>query len=211
MPILAGGLVFDATTRWFWTGLRWMVALLLLTPAIALVTVIGLQTRPARLAASTTDGDAASSAVQSGRRRCDDVGRIAMPVGPVQTVGVPLDPNTSRAARSRGFFSGPGSPARCLRCVKPRAHLAAATRDRRKNADRVGFGKTIAATTGAARPGSRLRQRVSRASISSTPPVSALRLSPATDRPSRLQRPRSARLRRRRWRRRRHRPEPRTR
>src|SRR6186997_454729 len=41
IPILAAGLVAEATARWFWTGLRWMFALIMLTPAVAIVISIG--------------------------------------------------------------------------------------------------------------------------------------------------------------------------
>ncbi len=56
IPILAAGLVAEATARWFWTGLRWMLALIMLTPAVAIVLSIGF-----RLAASTGTGAAAAS------------------------------------------------------------------------------------------------------------------------------------------------------
>jgi len=56
IPILAAGLVAEATARWFWTGLRWMLALITLTPAVAIVLSIGF-----RIAASTGTGAAAAS------------------------------------------------------------------------------------------------------------------------------------------------------
>jgi len=43
IPILAAGLVAEVTARWFWTGLRWMFALIMLTPAVALVISIGFK------------------------------------------------------------------------------------------------------------------------------------------------------------------------
>lgn len=52
IPILAGGLISDRTRGMFWTGLRWMLALLLMTPATALAVVIGL-----RLAVAAAGGD----------------------------------------------------------------------------------------------------------------------------------------------------------
>jgi|GEM_PF-1623478 len=51
IPILAAGLVAEATARWFWTGLRWMFALIMLTPAVAIVISIGF-----KLAASASAG-----------------------------------------------------------------------------------------------------------------------------------------------------------
>ena len=51
IPILAAGLVAEATARWFWTGLRWMFALIMLTPAVAIVITIGF-----KLAASASAG-----------------------------------------------------------------------------------------------------------------------------------------------------------
>ena len=43
IPILAAGLVAQVSARWFWTGLRWLFALIMLTPAVAIVLSIGLQ------------------------------------------------------------------------------------------------------------------------------------------------------------------------
>ena len=51
IPILAAGLVAEATARWFWTGMRWMFALIMLTPAVAIVISIGF-----KLAASASGG-----------------------------------------------------------------------------------------------------------------------------------------------------------
>ena len=57
IPILAAGLVAEATARWFWTGLRWMFALIMLTPAVAIVLSIGF-----KLAASASAGGGPASA-----------------------------------------------------------------------------------------------------------------------------------------------------
>jgi hypothetical protein len=57
IPILAAGLVAEATARWFWTGLRWMFALIMLTPAVAIVVSIGF-----KVAASASGGVGAASA-----------------------------------------------------------------------------------------------------------------------------------------------------
>lgn len=52
IPILAGGLISDKTRGIFWTGLRWMLALLFMTPSTALAVVIGL-----KLAVAAAGGD----------------------------------------------------------------------------------------------------------------------------------------------------------
>lgn len=41
LPILAAGLLSEKTASWFWKGLRWMIALLMLQPVTALVVTIG--------------------------------------------------------------------------------------------------------------------------------------------------------------------------
>jgi len=56
IPILAAGLVAEATARWFWTGLRWLLALIMLTPAVAIVLALGLQ-----LAAGAANATAATT------------------------------------------------------------------------------------------------------------------------------------------------------
>ncbi|WP_116200858.1 hypothetical protein [Amycolatopsis circi] len=44
IPILAAGLLANTTSRWFWKGVRGLLALIFLKPAIALVIVIGVAT-----------------------------------------------------------------------------------------------------------------------------------------------------------------------
>ncbi|MYW96287.1 type IV secretion system protein [Amycolatopsis rubida] len=44
IPILAAGLLANTTSRWFWKGVRGVLALIFLKPAIALVIVIGVAT-----------------------------------------------------------------------------------------------------------------------------------------------------------------------
>ncbi len=64
IPILAAGLVAEVTARWFWTGLRWLFALIMLTPAVAIVLSIGLQLAVgAANAAGTTAADTGQQAV----------------------------------------------------------------------------------------------------------------------------------------------------
>ena len=110
IPILAAGLVLESTARWFWTGLRWMVALLLLTPAIALVTVIGLQ--------------AAAGSVQGlGQPQSPGAALVSMVVGGVLLLVATLcplvlfkllaflDPNTVSGGAVRGFLRSGGGEA----------------------------------------------------------------------------------------------------
>jgi len=64
IPILAAGLVAEVSARWFWTGLRWLFALIMLTPAVAVVLSIGLQLAVgAANAAGTTAADTGQQAV----------------------------------------------------------------------------------------------------------------------------------------------------
>ncbi|HET7475210.1 MAG TPA: hypothetical protein VFJ97_04200 [Dermatophilaceae bacterium] len=63
IPILAAGLVAQATARWFWTALRWMLALVMLTPAVAVVVSIGFKVAAA--ASGTTNPQAADAGQQA--------------------------------------------------------------------------------------------------------------------------------------------------
>jgi len=64
IPILAAGLVAEATARWFWTGLRWLLALIMLTPAVAIVLALGLQLAAgAASATAATTSDTGQQAV----------------------------------------------------------------------------------------------------------------------------------------------------
>jgi hypothetical protein len=108
IPILAAGLVLESTTRWFWTGLRWMVALLLLTPAIALVSVIGLQAAAGAdkgLAQPDSAGNALVSVVVGG------VLLLVATLCPLVLFKLLafLDPNTVSGGAVRGFLSSGGS------------------------------------------------------------------------------------------------------
>jgi hypothetical protein len=60
IPILAAGQVSEATASWLWTGFRWMLALVFLPPAVALVLTIGMGTAKtvAQSTASTGMGTA---------------------------------------------------------------------------------------------------------------------------------------------------------
>jgi hypothetical protein len=148
MPILAAGLVFDATTRWFWTGLRWMVALLLLTPAIALVTVIGLQTAAGAVGGIDNGRDAASSAVSLAVGGVTMLVALLCPLALFKLLAF-LDPNTVAGGAVRGFFSGSGSPIDTSGTSAAGA-LGGSDADGGESATESRFGKTMAATTGAA-------------------------------------------------------------
>lgn len=113
VPILAAGLVMDSTARWFWTGLRWTVALLLLTPAIALVMTIGMQGAKGSVNALSSGGPAGATVGMT-------VGGVTMLVALLCPLALFkllafLDPNTVSGGAVRGFMTGgaaqPGIPA----------------------------------------------------------------------------------------------------
>ncbi len=56
MPILASGLLSESTSAWFWKGLRWTTALLLIQPATALVVGIGFDIAASSSGAGTGGG-----------------------------------------------------------------------------------------------------------------------------------------------------------
>lgn len=70
VPILAGGLVADATRRWFWTAARWMLALVFMTPGIACTLVVGVRIAQAAVGEQadpvTDPGQATVAATVSG-------------------------------------------------------------------------------------------------------------------------------------------------
>lgn len=104
VPILAAGLVYDSTARWFWTGLRWMVALLLLTPAVALVMAIGMQAARGSVTALSGDDPAAATVGMA-------VGGVTMLVALLCPLALFkllafMDPNTLSGGAVRGFLSG---------------------------------------------------------------------------------------------------------
>lgn len=107
VPILAAGLVMDSTARWFWTGLRWMVALLLLTPAVALVMTIGMQGAQGSVGALSSDGPGGATVGMV-------VGGVTMLVALLCPLALFkllafLDPNTVSGGAVRGFLSGAGN------------------------------------------------------------------------------------------------------
>lgn len=102
VPILAAGLVMNSTARWFWTGLRWMVALLLLTPAVALVMAIGMQGAEGSVGALSSTGPASATVGMA-------VGGVTMLVALLCPLALFkllafLDPNTVSGGAVRGFL-----------------------------------------------------------------------------------------------------------
>jgi hypothetical protein len=148
MPILAAGLVFEATTRWFWTGLRWMVALLLLTPAIALVTVIGLQAAAGAVGGIGNARGAASSVVSLAVGGVTMLVALLCPLALFKLLAF-LDPNTVAGGAVRGFFSGAGSPGD-ISGTSSAAPAGGADSDGGETATESRFGKGMAAASGAA-------------------------------------------------------------
>lgn len=146
VPILAAGLVMDSTARWFWTGLRWMVALLLLTPAVALVMTMGMQAAEGSVTALSGDSPAAATVGMA-------VGGVTMLVAllcPLVLFKLLafLDPNTVSGGAVRGFMSGAGG------AVAPgtfggSAVPAGGGSDGGESATQSRFGSTLAAMTGA--------------------------------------------------------------
>ena len=59
LPILAAGLLSEKTASWFWKGLRWMIALLMLQPATALVISIGFNIASGAAGGAPGTGDIA--------------------------------------------------------------------------------------------------------------------------------------------------------
>lgn len=108
IPILAAGLVNESTTKWFWTGLRWVMALLLLTPATALVIVIGMRSAAAAAGADGQHSTTGSATVQL------VVGGVIMliallcPMALFKLLAF-LEPNTGAGMQMRGYLSGSGA------------------------------------------------------------------------------------------------------
>lgn len=145
VPILAAGLVMESTARWFWTGLRWMIALLLLTPAVALVMTMGMQAAEGSVAALSGDSPAAATVGMA-------VGGVTMLVAllcPLVLFKLLafLDPNTVSGGAVRGFMSGTGgaaAPGGSGGSVQP----ASGGTDGGESATQSRFGSTLAAMTG---------------------------------------------------------------
>ncbi len=146
-PILAAGLVFETTARWFWTALRWMISLLLLTPALALVTVIGMQ-----VAASSAGS---GNAVATGSGGGSGAAVVGMAVGALILLVALLcplvmfrllafiDPNTVSGGAIRGFFSGSAVGATVAGGSRGSAGVEAA-----ESATEARFGSALAGVSG---------------------------------------------------------------
>lgn len=105
-PIICAGLVHEKFARWYWTGVRWLLALICMTPVIAIAMVIG---HSMAVGAGSGKGDDALSAIG-----------VAMVSGVVCILSLtaPLvlfklfafvDPNTASGQSARGFFGGSGA------------------------------------------------------------------------------------------------------
>lgn len=105
IPILAAGLVADATRRWFWTGLRWMLALLFMHPGIAFAITIGMK---------IAQGTAGAQGQQQGPIQATvsaAIGGLVLLVALICPLALFklfafVDPNSLSGAAVRGVFSG---------------------------------------------------------------------------------------------------------
>jgi hypothetical protein len=107
IPILAGGVLADATKRWLWTGLRWMMALIMMTPTTALAIVIGVKVAQNAAGASGSTAGAAQAAVQA------IIGGLILMIAlfcpfALFKLFAFVDPNSMSGAAVRGYFAGGG-------------------------------------------------------------------------------------------------------
>ena len=107
IPLLAAGLVQESTTRWFWIGLRWMIALLLMSPALALVIVLGLRTAAGAAGAGGASQGAGTAAVQVLIGLVVLLISLTCPWAMFKLFAF-IDPSSVSGGRARGFF-GSGS------------------------------------------------------------------------------------------------------
>jgi len=107
IPLLAAGLVQESTTRWFWIGLRWMIALLLMSPALALVIVLGLRTAAGAAGADGASQGAGTAAVQVLIGLVVLLISLTCPWAMFKLFAF-VDPSSVSGGRVRGFF-GSGS------------------------------------------------------------------------------------------------------
>jgi hypothetical protein len=110
IPLLAAGLVQESTTRWFWIGLRWMIALLLMSPALALVMVLGLRT--AAGAAGAGGGGASQGAGTAAVQVL--IGLVVLLISltcpwALFKLFAFVDPSSVSGGRVRGFFGSGAS------------------------------------------------------------------------------------------------------
>ena len=93
VPITAAGLLANTTASWFWRWLRWMLAAILMKPALALVLVVGVNML-----------SGADRGRRAARRRRGAAGLAVLPAGAVPAAGL---------RRARGGRRGRGrGPAR---------------------------------------------------------------------------------------------------
>ena len=108
IPILAGGLLSDATRRWFWTGLRWVIALVLFTPTVAFTVTLGMRLAEGAAGANGSQQDATQAAVGAVVAGMVLIISLACPLAMFKLFAW-VDPNTLSGASVRGFFAGRGA------------------------------------------------------------------------------------------------------
>ncbi|GID63404.1 hypothetical protein Acy02nite_12850 [Actinoplanes cyaneus] len=111
IAILAAGLVSESAKQMFWTGLRWMLALLFMTPATAFAVVIGENLAIAAAGGhgqNTDAGHAIAGALVSGIVL---IIALACPMALFKLFAF-VDPNSLSGAGVRAFVSGGGSGGR---------------------------------------------------------------------------------------------------
>lgn len=104
IPIVAAGLISDATRKWFWTALRWAFALLMMTPAIALAVVIGMQLAEAAAGADGQQQGAVEAAVAATVAGMVLIVALCTPIALFKMFAF-VDPNSASGAALRNFFS----------------------------------------------------------------------------------------------------------
>lgn len=104
-PILTAGLVNEKFARWYWTGLRWMLALIFMTPLIALALGIGQSIAQGGSSDSTTQalGTALVGGVVSNMS-------LLTPFALFKLFAF-IDPNTASGQTARSAFGGGSSAA----------------------------------------------------------------------------------------------------
>jgi hypothetical protein len=104
-PILAAGLIADATRRWFWLGLRWMMALLLMTPTMAFTVVIGMKVAEGAAGAQGQQQDPVQAALSAVIAGVVLIIAACCPLALFKLFAW-VDPNSVAGASVRGFFGG---------------------------------------------------------------------------------------------------------
>ena len=140
-PILTAGLVHEKFARWYWTGLRWMLALIFMTPLIALSLGIGQSIAQGSSSASTTQalGTALVGGVVSNMS-------LLTPFALFKLFAF-VDPNTMSGQSFRGALGG-GSSAGGQSAASPDGS-ASADGGGQDDADGAGSGSGADSTGGA--------------------------------------------------------------